>query len=418
MRVLSIIGTRPEAIKMAPVIKMLQNNAKAGVESLTVFTGQHEQIVYPIFGFFGIAPDFDLGVMKKAGSLNQLFSALMGELERIFSETQPNMVLVQGDTTSAAAAAIAAFHRKIRVGHVEAGLRTGNLDEPWPEEWYRRLITLSSGLHFAPTTVAKRNLIAEGIPPDRIIVSGNTVVDALRSATGRLRSDGRLKARLKSQFAFLDGARDVVLVTAHRRENMGEGIEKICRAVLRLCERRDVAIVFPVHPNPQVRVPVMERLGGRPNIHLIGPADYGAFVYLMMRSSLILTDSGGIQEEAPSLGKPVLIMRDVTERREAVEAGPARLVGTDPDSIIAAVSAILDGKETGLTSRHSANPFGDGRAAERIVQAVLSEGLSNFCSDLEVEAAKRPRPYRAARIMHRMPRQAWLKRWQSVTASA
>ncbi len=403
---------------MAPVIKVLQNSARAGVKSLTVFTGQHQEIVHPILDFFGIVPDYNLGVMKKAVSLNQLFSIVMAEMDQIFSETQPDMVLVQGDTTSAAAAALSAFHRKIRVGHVEAGLRTGNLGEPWPEEGYRRLITLGSSLHFAPTIVAQKSLIAEGIPPGRIIVSGNTVVDALRSAAGRLWTDERLKARLKSQFAFLDGARDVVLVTAHRRENMGEGIEKICRALLALSERRDLAIVFPVHPNPQVRVPVMHRLGGRPNIHLIAPADYGAFVYLMTRSSLILTDSGGIQEEAPSLGKPVLIMRDVTERQEAVEAGAARLVGTDPDRIVAAVSAILDSRETEVTSRDSANPFGDGRAAERIVQAVLSEAFSNFGPALEVKEGRKTRSHLAGRIMHRAPSRYRLKRCQSLGASA
>lgn len=417
MRVLSVIGTRPEAIKMAPVIKALQSKARVGVKSLTVSTGQHE-IVGPILDLFGIVPDFELGIMKKAVSLNGLFSIAMTEMDRVFSEARPDIVLVQGDTTSAAAAAIAAFNRKIRVGHIEAGLRTGNTGEPWPEEINRRLIAVGAGLHFAPTSLAKDRLIVEGVPAERIVVTGNTVIDALQTAAVRLRKDEALISHLASRFAFLNGVREVILVTTHRRENIGQGIEKICKALLDLSERRDLAIVFPVHPNPQVHIPVMERLGGRRNIHLIPPADYVAFVYLMMRCRVILTDSGGIQEEAPSLGKHVLVMRDVTERQEAVDTGAAQLVGTDPARIIAAVSAILENGESAPKLQPSANPFGDGRAAERIVQAVIADELCNISPAIQQVIAKGLRWSRAGRIANRVPLQGRVRRGQGAIASA
>lgn len=418
MRVVSVIGTRPEAIKMAPVISALQNKSETGIETLTISTGQHQEMVQPIFDFFRIRPDFELGLMKKCHSLNALFSAAIAGMDDVFADVRPDMVLVHGDTTTAAAAALAAFHRKIKVAHVEAGLRSGNLGAPWPEEWNRRVITLSSGLHFAPTPGARRRLIAEGIAADRVVVTGNTVVDALLTAAARLRKDDVLRSELDSRFSYLESVREIILVTTHRRENAGAGIDNICRAILSLSERPGAAIVFPVHLNPQVRVPVLQRLGGRRNIHLIPPADYVSFVYLMLRSSLILTDSGGVQEEAPSLGKPVLVMRDVTERPEAVASGAAHLVGTETARIIAAASKILDAPDTTRSMPNAANPFGDGRAAERIVQALVSDQVRSASPFVQRRNAKAAPSVWTGRGAHRVPLQSLARRGQNVSVSA
>lgn len=371
MRIVLVIGTRPEAIKMAPVIKELKARASSGFETIVVSTGQHREMMRPILEFFQIKPEFDLDLMMKRQRPITLFARVSLEIDKLLSEVGPNIVLVHGDTTSAAAAAFTAFHRGIKVGHVEAGLRTNTLREPFPEESNRRLITLHSEIHFAPTAKARANLIAEGIPRGKIVLTGNTTVDALHTVAGRLRSERPLRLRLDAKFRNLDETRHVVLVTGHRRENLGRGIEGICEALARVAERRDVAIVYPVHLNPAVRGPVLRRLSGHPNIHLIPPSEYVEFVYLMMRSSVIVTDSGGIQEEAPSLGKPVLVTRNVTERPEALAACLAQLVGTDPDRIVAAVEKAL--AESGNRSTLPvANPFGDGRAAERIVKALQS----------------------------------------------
>lgn len=386
MRVVSIIGTRPEAIKMAPVIKAIEKRSAEGIESIVISTGQHQQLMQPILDFFGIKPNFNLGLLQKCRCLNSLFATAITELDAIYSDLDPDIVLVHGDTTSAAAAATAAFHRRAKVAHVEAGLRTGDIGQPFPEEWNRRIIALGTDIHFAPTPAAKARLIEEGIAPATIHVTGNTVIDALLSATSRLRNDHRMKHDLDAKFAFLDPASEMILVTGHRRENLGDGINAICIALRALSEHRNVSIVYPVHLNPSVRQPVLELLSGRSNIHLIPPADYVEFVYLMMRSSVILTDSGGVQEEAPSLGKPVLVMREVTERPEAVASGLARLVGTDPEKILAAVSDVLDARKRQAVRPPATNPFGDGHAAERIVD-LLAGNARTLTVDQMVEAA-------------------------------
>lgn len=370
MRTVVVIGTRPEAIKMAPVIKQLKSLSSRKLQTFVVSTGQHQDMMRPILEFFQINPDFDLGVMPKCGSINSLFSTVVKEMDGLLARIEPDIVLVHGDTTSAAASALAAFHQKTRIGHVEAGLRTGRLDAPFPEEANRRIIGQLADLHFAPTQTAQSQLIAEGVPRSRIVVTGNTVVDALQFVLARLRNEPLLRKRLDERFNFLAPHQHIILVTGHRRENLGNGIDRICDALARLAQSANCAIVYPVHLNPRVQKPVLKRLSGMPRVYLVPPLDYVEFVYLMLRSTVILTDSGGVQEEAPSLGKPVLVMRDVTERPEAVASGLARLVGTEPEKIVGAVQEII--REGNVCSGSSVrNPFGDGRAAERIVGAIL-----------------------------------------------
>jgi len=370
MRTVVVIGTRPEAIKMAPVIKQLKSLSSRKLQTFVVSTGQHQDMMRPILEFFQINPDFDLGVMPKCGSINSLFSTVVKEMDGLLARIEPDIVLVHGDTTSAAASALAAFHQKTRIGHVEAGLRTGRLDAPFPEEANRRIIGQLADLHFAPTQTAQSQLIAEGVPRSRIVVTGNTVVDALQFVLARLRNEPLLRKRLDERFNFLAPHQHIILVTGHRRENLGNGIDRICDALARLAQSANCAIVYPVHLNPRVQKPVLKRLSGMPRVYLVPPLDYVEFVYLMLRSTVILTDSGGVQEEAPSLGKPVLVMRDVTERPEAVASGLARLVGTEPEKIVGAVQEII--REGNVCSGSPVrNPFGDGRAAERIVGAIL-----------------------------------------------
>ena len=370
MRTVVVIGTRPEAIKMAPVIKQLKSLSTRKLQTFVVSTGQHQDMMRPILEFFQINPDFDLGVMPKCGSINSLFSTVVKEMDGLLARIEPDIVLVHGDTTSAAASALAAFHQKTRIGHVEAGLRTGRLDAPFPEEANRRIIGQLADLHFAPTQTAQSQLIAEGVPRSRIVVTGNTVVDALQFVLARLRNEPLLRTRLDKRFNFLAPHQHIILVTGHRRENLGNGIDRICDALARLAQSANCAIVYPVHLNPRVQKPVLKRLAGMPRVYLVPPLDYVEFVYLMLRSTVILTDSGGVQEEAPSLGKPVLVMRDVTERPEAVASGLARLVGTEPEKIVGAVQEII--REGNVCSGSPVrNPFGDGRAAERIVGAIL-----------------------------------------------
>lgn len=370
MRTVVVIGTRPEAIKMAPVIKQLKSLSTRKLQTFVVSTGQHQDMMRPILEFFQINPDFDLGVMPKCGSINSLFSTVVKEMDGLLARIEPDIVLVHGDTTSAAASALAAFHQKTRIGHVEAGLRTGRLDAPFPEEANRRIIGQLADLHFAPTQTAQSQLIAEGVPRSRIVVTGNTVVDALQFVLARLRNEPLLRKRLDERFNFLAPHQHIILVTGHRRENLGNGIDRICDALARLAQSANCAIVYPVHLNPRVQKPVLKRLAGMPRVYLVPPLDYVEFVYLMLRSTVILTDSGGVQEEAPSLGKPVLVMRDVTERPEAVASGLARLVGTEPEKIVGAVQEII--REGNVCSGSPVrNPFGDGRAAERIVGAIL-----------------------------------------------
>jgi UDP-N-acetylglucosamine 2-epimerase (non-hydrolysing) len=370
MRVMTIFGTRPEAIKMAPVVRRLHE--ASGITSIVCVTGQHRQMLDQVLQFFEICPDHDLNVMTHAQGLNALSATLIGGIDRVLEAAKPDRVLVHGDTTTAMAASVAAFHRRIPIGHVEAGLRTGDLQQPWPEEMNRRAIDIMADLLLAPTETARRNLLGENLGSKRITVTGNTVIDALMEALTRIEGSKDLKAQAERHFEFLRTDRKTILVTGHRRENFGAGFEGICNALAHLAERSDVQVVYPVHLNPNVREPVMNKLGGRANVHLIEPLNYMPFVYLMNLADVILTDSGGIQEEAPSLGKPVLVMREVTERPEAVEAGTVRLVGTDPQRIVSAASSYLDDPALREDASHKSNPYGDGRASYRILEELFS----------------------------------------------
>ena len=375
IKVLSIFGTRPEAIKMARLVKALA--AEQGVHSLICVTGQHQSMLRQVMDLFDLKPDFTLDVMKPHQSLNTLTAALYDAIDPVLEMTQPDRVLVHGDTTSAMVAAMAAFHRRIPVGHVEAGLRTGDIRSPWPEEMNRRCIDLGADLLFAPTFESRTNLLGERLQ-GRSFVTGNTVIDALQLTAKRIEEDSELRGRLDSQFSFIKPDRKVLLVTGHRRENFGDGFLNICKALRQLAKRSDIQIVYPVHLNPNVQGPVNEHLAGLDNVHLIEPLDYLAFVRLMQRAHVILTDSGGVQEEAPSLGKPVLVMRDVTERPEAVNAGTVRLVGTTPESIVGGVNALYDDQLLWRRASQAANPYGDGKASSRIVDVLLGRPMHEF----------------------------------------
>jgi UDP-N-acetylglucosamine 2-epimerase (non-hydrolysing) len=375
MRVLSIFGTRPEAIKMAPLVARL--GREPAIDSYVVSTGQHQAMLTQVLELFGIKPDRDLKVMQPNQTLNSLAARLIERIDVTLERFRPDRVLVHGDTTTAMATAMAAFHRRVPVGHVEAGLRTHDIRQPWPEEMNRRVVDVVSDLLFAPTERSRANLAGERLN-GRIFVTGNTVIDALQETAARIGSDAALRLRLAEGLPKLDVRQRMLLVTGHRRESFGEGFEAICEALRTLARRDDIAIVYPVHLNPNVRDVVHARLGGLANVKLIEPLDYGRFVYLMSRAHVVLTDSGGIQEEAPALGKPVLVMRDVTERPEAVEAGTVQLVGTDTERIVAAVDRLYDSDERWRSFAHKANPFGDGRASERIVDALLGRAVAEF----------------------------------------
>jgi UDP-N-acetylglucosamine 2-epimerase (non-hydrolysing) len=369
VRVLSVFGTRPEAIKMAPVVLRLA--AHPGFEAKVCVTAQHRSMLDSVLEDFAIRPDFDLDVMRERQTLCGIAARVLDGLQGVLESFRPERVLVHGDTTTTLAASLAAFYNRIPVGHVEAGLRTGNLEAPWPEEANRKVTAVVTDLHFAPTERARRALLAEGVAPEKIHVTGNTVIDALLLAREKLRSDARLAQRIAARFAFLDPSRRLVLVTGHRRESFGLGFENICRALAELARRHaDIEILYPVHLNPNVREPVFRILGGLPAVHLIDPVEYLPFVHLMDRAHLIVTDSGGIQEEAPALGKPVLVMREVTERPEAVEAGTVRLVGTDFARIVEETSRLLTDPAAYRRMATAINPYGDGRAAERIERAL------------------------------------------------
>jgi UDP-N-acetylglucosamine 2-epimerase (non-hydrolysing) len=372
--VLSVFGTRPEAIKMAPVVRRLA--AEPGVDSLVCVTGQHREMLDQVLDLFEIKPDFDLGVMRPGQGLTEVTCSVLAGLEPVLRETRPDWVLVHGDTTTAMTAALAAFYQQISVAHVEAGLRTGDLQRPWPEEMNRKVVDAVGDLLFAPTEAARENLLREALGGRRIVVTGNTVVDALLHAVQRIEGDAELREAMRRRFDFLTDGRRMILVTGHRRESFGDGFRRICLAIAEIAQRPDVEIVYPVHLNPNVREPVEKILGGRPRIHLIAPQEYLHFVYLMKRSAFILTDSGGVQEEAPSLGKPVLVMRDTTERPEAVRAGTVRLVGTDARAIVEASHQLLDDAAhyEQVSRRH--NPYGDGLASDRIVAALLHQELT------------------------------------------
>lgn len=366
--VMLVFGTRPEAIKMAPVLHALR--ARGDLRVGVCVSAQHRQMLDQVLALFDIVPDDDLDLMRPGQDLTGVTCGVLSGMQRILAARRPRMVLVHGDTSTTFSAALAAFYAGIEVGHVEAGLRTGNMRAPWPEEMNRRLTAPLTTLHFAPTPRARANLIMEGMAEASIEVTGNTVIDALLQVRERLRTDAVLDAEMRERFGFLSPSRRMVLVTGHRRENFGDGFKHICMALRELSEREDVEIVYPVHLNPNVQEPVKRILGDRCRVHLIEPQDYLPFVWLMDRATLLITDSGGIQEEAPSLGKPVLVMRDVTERPEAVEAGTVRLVGTDTARIVAAATALLDDEAAYKSMSRAHNPYGDGHASERIAARV------------------------------------------------
>lgn len=353
---------------MAPVIKAIE--ASPHLDSVLCVTGQHQSMLDQVLDVFALKPDFDLAVMREGQTLADITGSVVAGICGVIDRSKPDVVLVHGDTTTAMAAALGAFYARVAIGHVEAGLRTGDLTRPWPEEMNRRTIDGMADYLFAPTEGAKANLLAENLAARRIVVTGNTVVDALKMTEARLREEPTLRATLERQFTFLDAKRRLILVTGHRRESFGEGFQAICRALSRLAERQDVEILYPVHLNPNVREPVFGILKDRPNIHLMEPCDYLTFVYLMMRSYLILTDSGGVQEEAPSLGRPVLVMRDVTERPEALASGVVRLVGADEWRIVGGTAGLLDDGQAYAQAARGGNPFGDGHASARIVAAL------------------------------------------------
>ena len=368
MKILSVFGTRPEAIKMAPVVKALAQDST--FETKVCVTGQHRQMLDQALEVFGIKPDFDLNLMLPDQELGVFTGRVLADMPGVFAQWRPDMVLVHGDTTTSVATALAAYYAKIAVGHVEAGLRTGNKYSPWPEELNRHLISVLADLHFAPTQTAHANLVREGIAPDRILVTGNTIIDALLTVRQRIETDEALRARLAALFPFLDERKRLVLVTGHRRENFGEGFEKICQALASIAGRDDVQVVYPVHLNPHVQEPVTRILSGIDNVFLLDPLPYLPFVYLLCRCALVLTDSGGIQEEAPSVDKPVLVMREATEREEILDAGLARLVGTDSRRIEEAVNSLLDDAAAYKSMVEASNPYGDGKAAARILAGL------------------------------------------------
>ncbi|WP_110993817.1 non-hydrolyzing UDP-N-acetylglucosamine 2-epimerase [Pseudomonas sichuanensis] len=375
MKVLTLFGTRPEAIKMAPLVKVLARTE--GVESIVCSTGQHRQMLDQVLQLFAVPVDHDLDVMIPGQTLNGLFARLMTRIDALLDELKPDCVLVHGDTTTAAACSMAAFHRGIAIGHVEAGLRTGDLAQPFPEEMNRRVVDVMARWLFAPTVTSRGNLLHENLQ-GQIHVTGNTVIDALDLILQKLDREPEIGEGFASRYPWLDASRRLILVTGHRRENFGEGFRQICQALGELAKRDDVQIVYPVHLNPQVRDVVMTVLGDNPNVQLIDPLDYLEFVWFMQRAHLVLTDSGGVQEEAPHLGKPVLVMRNTTERPEAVAAGTVKLVGTDSARIVQAVQAMLDDHALYAQVARSVNPYGDGNASERIVNALLGRPFTPF----------------------------------------
>lgn len=375
MRVLVVFGTRPEAIKMAPVVHRLKETA--GLEVDVCVTAQHREMLDQVLSLFNIKPDFDLNIMKPGQDLTDVTSNIILALREVLNAKKYDRLLVHGDTTTTMAGALAAFYAQVPVGHVEAGLRTGNIYAPWPEEANRMIVGRIADLHFAPTQTSRRSLLAENVPDDNILVTGNTVIDALQDVVARLDADQDLDSRLADRFPFLDSERRMILVTGHRRENFGSGFENICRALRDISEAANVQVVYPVHLNPNVQEPVKRILGDTSGVHLIDPQEYLPFVWLMRRSYMIITDSGGVQEEAPSLGKPVLVMRDTTERPEAVDAGTVKLVGTDAKKIFESALGLLNDSEAYETMARAMNPYGDGEAAKRIAHALAMKTIPN-----------------------------------------
>lgn len=370
-KILLVFGTRPEAIKMAPLVLALQQRPQ--LEVAVCVTAQHRQMLDQVLDLFALQPKYDLDLMQPGQDLYDITSRALLGLRDVYADFQPDLVLVHGDTTTTFAASLAAFYQRIAVGHVEAGLRTGDIYSPWPEEINRTLTGALTKLHFAPTVKAQNNLLAENTDPASVFVTGNTVIDALVQVVDKIATDQVLRQKMQQKFAFLDESKKLILVTGHRRESFGGGFENICKALSKLAEQPDVQILYPVHLNPNVQEPVNRLLKGIDNIYLIEPQDYLPFVYLMSRAYIILTDSGGVQEEAPSLGKPVLVMRDTTERPEAVEAGTVRLVGTDYDKIVASATELLANQQAYEKMSFAHNPYGDGKACQRIADIILTK---------------------------------------------
>jgi UDP-N-acetylglucosamine 2-epimerase (non-hydrolysing) len=368
-KILHVFGTRPEAIKMAPLIRAFKGSSH--FESRVCVTAQHREMLDQVLDLFEIVPDYDLNLMKTGQTLTDITTAILTNLKPILVDFKPDLLLVHGDTATTFAASLAAYYEKIDVGHVEAGLRTGDMYSPWPEEINRKLTGGIAKVHFAPTETAKNNLINEGVSSAQIFVTGNTIIDALISVKDKIYCDKELATDLSSNFPNIDFTKKIILITGHRRENFGDGFENICQAISQLArDRQDVEFVYPVHLNPNVQSPVKKYLSEYKNIHLISPVEYLPFVYLMTNSEIILTDSGGIQEEAPSLGKPVLVMRDTTERPEAVAAGTVKLVGTNKLKIYKQVCRLLDDKSEYLKMSTANNPFGDGLASQKIISSL------------------------------------------------
>lgn len=371
-RILVLMGTRPEAIKLAPVVAGLAADDR--FEPIVVNTGQHQELIDQVIGLFGFHVHHSLSVMQPDQTLASLTARLVNAIDEVLAPTDPKMVLVQGDTTTVMAGALAAFYRRKAVGHVEAGLRTGDLTSPFPEEANRRLTTTLATLHFAPTTLAQQNLLSEHVPADQVFVTGNTVIDALHLELARQAKpsvQAELTAELQAQIGDDYGVRSFVLVTGHRRENFGDGFQQICQAVGKLAKQfPDRLFIYPVHLNPNVKTVVHQQLGNAENIRLIGPQPYSRFLALLNGCEMVLTDSGGVQEEAPSLGKPVLVMRDTTERPEGVDAGTVKLVGPVADAIISETTKLLTDSAAYAAMAESVNPYGDGKATERILDAI------------------------------------------------
>ncbi len=371
MKVLLVFGTRPEAIKMAPLYHQLNNSNL--FETKICVTGQHRDMLDQVLKLFDLKPDFDLDIMKAGQDLTDVTIKILSGLKELFTNYQPDIVLVHGDTTTTFATSLACYYKKIKVGHIEAGLRTGDLYSPWPEEGNRRLTGVIADLHFAPTEQSRKNLLSENIDRDKIFITGNTVIDSLFLILNKINSDASLQNELENRFSFIDFKKKIILITGHRRENFGGGFENICNAISILAQsNKDVQFVYPMHLNPNVREPVNRLLSNKENIFLIEPLEYLPFLYLMNKSYLILTDSGGIQEEAPSLGKPVLVMRDTTERPEAVEAGTVILVGTSKENIIYNVNLLLNDFNLYEKMSETHNPYGDGSACMQI-EEILGE---------------------------------------------
>jgi UDP-N-acetylglucosamine 2-epimerase (non-hydrolysing) len=376
MKVLTVFGTRPEAIKMAPLVHALGNDER--FEAKVCVTGQHREMLDQVLELFKIIPEYDLNLMKAGQTLPELTSRILLELTPVLKEFKPDVVLVHGDTATTFAASLAAYYEQIAVGHVEAGLRTGNIYSPWPEEANRKLTGALTKYHFAPTETSQQNLLAENYDNANIIVTGNTVIDALLMVKEQIEQDKDLSAKLAAQFPFLNDNKKLILVTGHRRESFGVGFERICEALAKTARAHpETQILYPVHLNPNVQEPVNRILKDVDNIYLTEPQQYLPFVYLMSRANIILTDSGGIQEEAPSLGKPVLVMRNTTERPEAVEAGTVKLVGTDVELITASLNELLTNEQSYSEMSRAHNPYGDGKACKKICDSI-AESFTNL----------------------------------------